>query len=268
MSLDQAAELLACPVCQGSLWVAAHTLRCDAGHSFDIARQGYVNLLGAAEPANADTAAMLDARARVHAAGVFDTVTEMIATMAIGRSRVLEAGAGTGHYLAGALGEDADAIGVAVDVSKAAARHCVRTDARIAALVADVWRPLPLQDRCLDVVLAVFAPRNLPEFARVLHPAGRFIAVTPRAGHLVGLRDAYGLLDVPTAKAEQLAAAAAEFFDLIDTRVIKYRVPVDEALATDLIAMGPNAFHQVPRTVTASVISIDVTVQSFRPLSS
>jgi 23S rRNA (guanine745-N1)-methyltransferase len=241
-------------------------LRCEAGHSFDIARQGYVNLLGASEPANADTANMLDARARVHAAGVFDTVTDIIATLAKGRSKVLESGAGTGHYLAGALGTDPDALGVAVDVSKAAARHCVRTDSRIAALVADVWQPLPLRDGSLEAVLAVFAPRNLPEFARVLHPDGRFIAVTPRAGHLVGLRDAYGLLDIPTAKAEQLAAAAAEFFDLLDTRVVKYRVPVDEALATDLIAMGPNAFHQVPKTVTASVISVDVTVQSFRPI--
>jgi 23S rRNA (guanine745-N1)-methyltransferase len=242
------------------------SLRCEAGHSFDIARQGYVNLLGASEPANADTANMLDARARVHAAGVFDTVTDIIATLAKGRSKVLESGAGTGHYLAGALGTDPDALGVAVDVSKAAARHCVRTDSRIAALVADVWQPLPLRDGSLEAVLAVFAPRNLPEFARVLHPDGRFIAVTPRAGHLVGLRDAYGLLDIPTAKAEQLAAAAAEFFDLLDTRVVKYRVPVDEALATDLIAMGPNAFHQVPKTVTASVISVDVTVQSFRPI--
>jgi 23S rRNA (guanine745-N1)-methyltransferase len=266
VSIQQATTLLCCPVCRGALLASIQTLHCANGHSFDIARQGYVNLLGAAEPANADTAAMLDARARVHAAGVFDTVTEVIAAMAKGRTQILEAGAGTGHYLSGALGDDPAGVGVAVDVSKAAARHCVRTDSRIAALVADVWRPLPLADNGLDAVLAVFAPRNLPEFARVLHRQGRFIAVTPRAGHLVGLRDAYGLLDIPSAKAEQLAAGAAEFFDLVDTRIIKYRVPVDEELATDLIAMGPNAFHQVPRTVTASVISIDVTVQSFRPI--
>lgn len=246
--------------------VRGQALRCTSGHTFDIAKQGYVNLLGAPEPANADTSAMLDARARVHAAGVFDAVTDVIAALARGRSNILEAGAGTGHYLAGALGDDPAALGVAIDVSKAAARHCVRTDSRIAALVADVWQPLPLQDQCLDAVLAVFAPRNLPEFSRVLHPGGRFIAVTPRAGHLVGLRDAYGLLDIPSAKAEQLAAAAAEFFDVLDTRIVKYRVPVDEALATDLIAMGPNAFHQVPKTVTASVISVDLTVQVFRPL--
>lgn len=266
MSIERACQLMSCPICQQPLTVATGTLSCPSRHSFDIARQGYVNLLGAAEPGNADTAKMLDARSRVHAAGVFDVVTDVIASLAHGRPQVLEAGAGTGHYLAGALGDDPTAVGIALDVSKAAAKHCLRTDERIAAVVADVWQPLPIQDHCLDTVLAVFAPRNLPEFARVLRTDGRFIAVTPRAGHLVGLRDAYGLLDIPDSKAEQLAAGAAEFFDLIDTRVIKYRVPVDEELATDLIAMGPNAFHQVPKTVTASVISVDVTIQAFVPL--
>jgi 23S rRNA (guanine745-N1)-methyltransferase len=266
VSLERATDLLACPVCQGRLALYGKVICCTEGHSYDVAKQGYVNLLGASEPGNADTSEMLDARARVHAAGVFNQVTEAIATSCGGRQRVLEAGAGTGHYLASALGTDPQALGVAIDVSKASAKHCVRTDERIAAIVADVWQPLPLRDRSLDAVLAVFAPRNLPEFARVLHSDGRFIAVTPRSGHLVGLRDAYGLLDIPSAKATQLAAAAAEFFDLIDTRVIKYRVPVDEQLATDLIAMGPNAFHQQPKQVTASVISIDVTVQSFRPI--
>jgi 23S rRNA (guanine745-N1)-methyltransferase len=264
--LSDIAGLLACPVCRDAVAVADGALRCANGHSYDIARQGYVNLLGSSEPANADTTEMLDARARVHHAGVFDPVTEVLTELAEGRRHVLEAGAGTGHYLSAALGSSPDSQGVGLDVSKAAARHCLRTDPRIAALVADVWKPLPVRDRAVDLVLAVFAPRNLPQFARILRPDGRFVAVTPRAGHLVGLRDAYGLLDVPTGKAEQLAAAAAEFFDLIDTRVIKYRMPVAESLARDLIAMGPNAFHQVPATVTASTVSIDVTVQVFRPL--
>jgi 23S rRNA (guanine745-N1)-methyltransferase len=266
VSLATAAALLVCPICRDSLALTGNCLRCPNGHSYDLARQGYVNLLGGTEPANADTAAMLEARARVHQAEVFTPVTTVLTSLAEGRSRVLEAGVGTGHYLSAALGTADDSVGLGLDVSKVAARHCVRTDPRIAALVADVWKPLPVRDRVMDVVLAVFAPRNLPEFARVLRPDGRFIAVTPRGGHLVGLRDAYGLLDVPSGKADHLAAAAAEFFDLIDTQVIKYRLPVDESLAHDLIAMGPNAFHQVPTTVTASVIGVDVTVQVFRPL--
>lgn len=266
MSLAEVAPLLCCPVCRAMLTTASRALQCDNGHSFDLARQGYVNLLGTAAPANADTAAMLEARSRVHDRGVFDPVAAMVATLCEGRGRILEVGAGTGHYLAAALGDNAAATGIAMDVSKNAARICARRDPRVGAVVADVWQPLPIRDNSLDVVLAAFAPRNLPEFARVLHRDGRFIAVTPRPGHLVGLRDAYGLLDVPTEKAERLAAAATEFFDLIDTRVVKYRIDADEQLASDLIAMGPNAFHDLPEQVSASAVGIDVTVQSFRPL--
>lgn len=265
MTLDRALPLLACPVCRGELSRDDGQLRCPDGHAFDIARQGYANLSGGAQPANADTAAMLDARDRVHDAGVFDPVMEVVANLAQGRHRILEAGAGTGSYLRASLGEDPTAIGVALDISKFAARRCAKADERIAAVVADVWRPLPIADHCLDAVLAVFAPRNLPEFARMLRFDGRYIAVTPRPPHLAGLRDSYGLLDIPAAKSEQLTAAASEFFDLVDTRVVKYRKSVDESLATDLIAMGPNAFHQPPKGITASVVTIDVTVQSFRP---
>lgn len=266
MSLDRALHLLACPICRGDLSRDDGQLRCPSGHSFDIARQGYVNLAGSAEPNNADTAAMLDARARVHAAGIFDQVTDMVCTMAHGSGTIMEVGAGTGAYLKAALGADPATVGIALDVSKNAARRCAKADPRIAAIVTDVWKPLPIAERSLDIVLAVFAPRNLPEFARVLHFDGRFIAVTPRPPHLAGLRDAYGLLDIPSAKSEQLVAAAAEFFDLIDTRVVKYRVSVDESLAADLIAMGPNAFHQPPSHIEASAVNIDVTVQSFRPI--
>lgn len=266
MSLAKAARLLRCPACRGVLELRDQTLRCGQDHSFDLARQGYVNLLGGAEPANADTSTMLQARARVHASGVFEKIIQAVASLTHGRPVVLEVGAGTGQYLASVMGDDPEAVGIALDVSKAAARHCARADRRIAAVVADVWEPLPIQDHCLDTVLAVFAPRNLPEFARILRTDGRFIAVTPRAGHLADLRQAHQLLDVPAGKADQLTAAAAEFFDLVDTRVLKYRLPVDESLAADLIAMGPNAFHQVPQNIAASVISVDVTVQSFRPL--
>ncbi len=266
MRFERIAPTLRCPHCGDSLTLTEKTLCCTNGHSFDIARAGYVNLSNGPEPANADTKAMLDARGRVHAAGIFTQVRDTVTALTHGRQAVLEAGSGTGEYLAAALGSDPAAIGLALDVSKAAARRCAHADPRIAAVITDVWQPLPVKDHSFDAVLAVFAPRNLPEFARALRRDGRFVAVTPRSGHLAGLRDSYGLLDIQHGKAEQIAAAAAEFFDLVDTRVVKYRVPVSEGLASDLIAMGPNAFHTLPESVTASVINIDVTVQSFRPI--
>ena len=260
-----AAALLACPACGQPLVLTPGTLGCERGHSFDLARQGYVNLLGGPEPANADTAAMLQARARVHASGLFEAVAAAVASEAAG-PRLLEVGAGNSHYLARALGEDRQAVGVALDVSKAAARASVRADPRIAAVVADVWRPLPIRDRCLDAVLCVFAPRNLPEFARVLRASGRLVVATPNVGHLVELRDRYGLLQVPADKAEQLVEAAGPHLELLSSQAIIHTVVATPGLAGDLIAMGPNAFHTVPEQVSGHSVTIDVTVQTFRPL--
>jgi len=263
-----AAGLLACPVCREGLAVADGGLRCARGHGFDLARAGYANLLGGAEPANADTAEMLAARSRVHAAGIFEPVAAEVAGQVRGRSAMLEVGAGTAYYLARALGEEPMAIGVALDVSKAAAKVAARVDHRIAAVVADVWHRLPLRDRCLEAVLCVFAPRNLAEFARVLRPDGLLVIATPRPGHLAGLRDRHGLLDVPRDKAAALVAAASEFFSLVDTRLVRRQVPVTAAQASDLIAMGPNAFHRMPQDVVAGEVTIDITVQTFGQLSS
>ena len=268
MAIDVATDLLACPACRSGLDVADGALHCVKGHSFDLARQGYLNLLGGPEPANADTTAMLAARSRVHAAGIFEPVAAQVAAQVAGRMSLLEVGSGTAYYLTRALGDDPAAVGVALDVSKAAAKVAARADPRIAAVVADVWKPLPVRDRCLDAVLCVFAPRNLPEVARILRPDGVLVVATPRPGHLAGLRDRHGLLKVPSGKADQLTAAASEFFELHDTRLLRRQVPVSAELAVDLIAMGPNAFHRVPQDVAGGAVTIDITVQTFRPLSS
>ena len=271
MGIEAALDLLACPRCGSGLGLvdagAGRALRCADGHSFDVARQGYVNLLGGPEPGNADTAEMLAARGRVHASGLFELVAAEVAAHLTGRPRVLEVGSGTAHYLLRALGDDEAGVGVALDVSKAAARLAARLDPRIAAVVADVWRGLPIADHCLDGVLCVFAPRNLAEFARVLRPDGRLVVVTPKPGHLAGLRDRHGLLEVPAGKADQLALAAAEFFEPLSLGGLVRTSQVGAALAADVIAMGPNAFHRVPEDVTGGNLVVAVNVQVFRPLA-
>lgn len=266
MGLEAAAGLLACPYCGGVLVVSGTSVRCPAGHAFDVARQGYVNLMNGPEPANADTAAMLAARGRVLASGLFDPLAEVVAEVGRGE-RVLEVGSGTAFYLRACLGKDPQARGIALDVSRAAGRAAARVDPRVAAVVADVWRRLPLRDRCLDTVVAVFAPRNLSEFARVLSPSGRLVVATPESAHLAEVRQRYGLLDVKSDKAGRLASAAAEFFRGEATHVVRRRSEAGPELVRDLIAMGPNAFHGLPSRVEAAPIQLDVRVQVFVPLA-
>lgn len=249
---------LACPVCEEGLASEGAVLRCPTGHSFDIARQGYVNLLGRAAPENADTAAMLAARARFLSDGHYAPIAEAVVDAARGGNRIVEVGAGTGYYLAATLDATPDAEGLATDVSPAAARRAARCHPRAAAVVADTWRRLPLPDGAADRLLCVFAPRNPAEFARVLRPGGRAVVVVPGPGHLRELRDRYGLLGVGEDKAGRVRDAFAGW--RAEEQRLSYRMDLSPDGVADVIAMGPNAFHGLPATTAACASLVDVWV--------
>ena len=265
MGLDAATGLLACPHCGGPLSIG-EVVACPRGHSFDVARQGYLNLLASGQPKNADTAEMLAARGRVLSSGLFDRVLNLVAEHARRAPRGLEVGSGPAQYQRQALRDAPSRRGVALDVSVAAARTAARADSRIAAVVADVWAPLPLLDDCFDAVLCVFAPRNLAEFARVLAPSGRLLVLVPNPGHLQQLRQRYGLLGIEADKQERLTAAAGEFFEQTVKSRMLHAVEFSAELARDVVSMGPNAFHEPPVPVEPVTDQLDVTLYVFEPL--
>lgn len=264
MTLDAARGLLACPHCGEPLEPDGRRWLCGDGHSFDVAKQGYLNLADGPEPANADTAAMLDARARVQASGLFDVVTDALDDIVpASTERLLEVGAGTGHYLAGLLSSRPDARGIALDVSRAAARRAARAHPAAASVVADVWRGLPIRTGAIDVLLCVFAPRNAVEFARVLSSDGHLVVATPAPDHLAGLRSHYGLLGLEDDKQAKLVAGLADRFRLAGSGTVRAGSVLEPPLVDDLIGMGPNAHHSPPRATGAEHVEIAVEVTIF-----
>ncbi|WP_067818099.1 putative RNA methyltransferase [Nocardia inohanensis] len=299
------ADLLACPECARPLAADGHTLRCPHGHAFDIARQGYVSLLtGASTKMTGDTPAMLDARAAFQSAGHFAPIATALvravrrghrvsapgSTAAAysstrlagllladdevrggGSPGVLEIGAGTGYYLAAVLDALPQARGIALDVSKPAAKRSARAHARAGAVLADAWRGLPVRDGAMGTVLSVFAPRNPDEVARVLTADGRFIVATPTARHLGELIEPLGMVRVDAAKQERLAESLGGRFELLERTEVEYSMPLTHADISAVAGMGPSAFHAAadraeriaalpdPLPVTASV-----TVSSYR----
>ncbi|TRY19113.1 methyltransferase domain-containing protein [Tessaracoccus rhinocerotis] len=243
--------------------VAGSVLGCESGHGFDVARQGHVNLLGRAAPANADTPAMLAARERFLASGHYSPVSEPVADAVAGRERLLEVGAGTGHYLARALDASPRSLGLATDVSPAAARRAARAHPRMAAAVADTWAGLPLADASVDAVLCVFAPRNAAEFARVLRPGGLLVVVVPGPEHLVELRRAHDLLDVGADKLEGVTNQLRDLLRPVARTEVRRLLRLDEEEATALVGMGPNAFHSTPARVPAGEVTLQVTIATF-----
>jgi 23S rRNA (guanine745-N1)-methyltransferase len=236
---------LACPECGLGFEPHDRVLRCGAGHSFDIARQGYVSLLtGASTKMTGDTAAMLDARAAFQGKGHFAPIAVAVAA-AIGSTSgtVLEVGAGTGYYLAGVLDAAPDARGIALDVAKPAARRNARAHSRAASVLADAWRGLPILDDALSRVVSVFAPRNPAEVARVLATDGSFVVVTPTEHHLAELVGPLGMVTVDPNKDRRLGAAMSGHFDAIDRTVVEYSMKLGRADVADVVAMGPSGHH-------------------------
>jgi 23S rRNA (guanine745-N1)-methyltransferase len=260
--LADVVDLLRCPVCGDDLTLADTTLRCPAGHSFDVARQGYVNLV----PGRADTPEMVEARDAFLRAGHFRPLASALAEDAGqaggAAATVVDLGAGTGHYLARVLDALPAARGIAVDASPAALRRAARSHERAAAVGADAWKPLPLHDGTAAIVLSVFAPRNADEMARILRPAGAsaeggvLLAATPTTRHLHELVGPLGLLSVPDDKQDRLDAQLAEHFTLADRRTIEHAMFLTADECAGLVRMGPSAWHVDERSVNERLATL------------
>lgn len=245
--LADVVSALACPTCDSALTPEPGVLRCPAGHSFDVARQGYVNLLaGAPAPGTADSPDMVAARHDFLAAGHYAPLVAALAERAAalgGDGLVLDAGAGTGHHLAAVLDRRPGSCGLALDISKHALRRAARAHDRLGAAACDVWRGLPVRTGAASVLLNVFAPRNGAEFRRVLRPDGALLVVTPDAAHLAELVSALGLIGVDPRKDERLADALSDHFHLVDRWHREFPLRLSRADAATAVRMGPSARH-------------------------
>ena len=222
--LSAAVDLLRCPVCGGGLEEGEGVLRCGEGHSFDIARQGYVNLV----PGPGDSAEMVEARDAFLAAGHFARLSAGArgggACAAGAEGAVVDIGAGTGPSpRARARCPRRGASGSPSIAQRRAPPRRPSPPARRRASGADAWRALPLRDGVAALILSVFAPRNPTEMARVLAPGGALLAVTPTTRHLFELVGPLGLLSVPEDKADRLDEQLGAHFTLDERRTRRAR---------------------------------------------
>ena len=228
----------------------------ESGHSFDVAKQGYVTLAaGAGLKHKGDDMDMVNARETYLAMGHFAPFVEAVtgavqdaldsASLAESTpASLLEVGAGTGYYLAHTLDSIAEARGVGLDISPHAAKHLAKCHPRVGAVVADVWERLPIRDESVDAISVVFAPRNPAEFQRVLAPGGQVIVLTPGAGHLDELREPLGILGVEEGKVERMYEQAEGFLEqAADPVDISFPIELDKASVAAQVGMSPSARH-------------------------
>lgn len=226
----------------------------ETGHSYDVAKQGYVTLAaGAGLKHQGDDMDMVNARetylARGHFAPFVEAVTGSIQDVVepvaddVAPS-ILEVGAGTGYYLAHTLDSIAGSRGVGLDISPHAAKHLAKAHPRIGAVVADVWERLPLRDNSVHAISVVFAPRNPAEFRRILAPGGQVVVLTPEAGHLDELREPLGILGVEEGKIDRMYEQASGYLEqAADPVDISFPITLDKESIRDQVGMSPSARH-------------------------
>lgn len=263
--IDGALPYLRCPVCEQTLSRAERSLRCPEGHAFDLAKQGYANLSNGRIPYAGDTAEMITDRDAFLSAGHYDFIAGALAAYR-SDGLVVDAGTGTGYYLAQVLDRNEDSTGLGIDVSKAALRRAARSHPRAAAVLADLWRPLPIRDAAAALVLDVFAPRNGPEFHRILKPDGLLLVVTPAPDHLTELIEAHGLIHVDPDKAARVAESLGDHFTAVESRELRRKLELTGSEVRTLIGMTPNAHHVPPETRPdePGTVTVAVTVTAYR----
>ncbi len=190
-----------CPHCTEPLQTIEREFVCINNHHFDLAKEGYVNLL----PPNAkaskdpgDSVDMIHARTQFLQKGYYHPLADAVATLCIQyvnnkKGVIADIGCGEGYYTQYmyrkmiASGWHPSVTGI--DISKHAVRAAAKQEKDIQYAVASVVH-LPLMNTSVDLLMNIFAPRHFPEFSRVLKPGGTILIVSPGPKHLQGLKSA------------------------------------------------------------------------------
>lgn len=186
-----------CPICKEPLTLRNKTMVCSKNHHFDIAKEGYINLLPIKSKKSklpGDNTKMMQARRNFLNSGYYLPLAEKLTSTVQANvdnriSEILDLGCGEGYYtsyLAENLTETHNIF--AIDISKIAIRYASKRYKKVNFCVASAFN-VPLPDNSLDIIVRNYAPSLDSELKRLLKPGGLLITVTPGPRHLYQLRE-------------------------------------------------------------------------------
>ena len=221
--------MLVCPVrgCRMELKREERRVVCERGHSFDIARSGYINLLQSQERRSkipGDTAAAVAARRGLHDRGVTEPLLDGIAEalQASATDAVLDAGCGEGFYL-GTLASRFGFRGHGIDISTKAVDAAVRRYPDCEWVVGNADRSVPYSDGSVSCVMSITGRMNAAEFRRIVRDGGRLVVAVAAPDDLTELRGA------GRDRVAQTIETFAKGFRLVDQRRVTTVAELDAA---------------------------------------
>lgn len=186
-------DFVICPICKQNLEKRDKEFVCKNNHSFDISKEGYVNLLLVNKKHShnpGDSKEMVVARDNFLQLGFFERLKNFIQQTVIegvyNRRLIIEAGCGTGYYLNGFENEFNNCIGI--DISKEAVKTAAKSNKKAMFIVASIFE-MPIKPNSVDCILNIFAPKPVSEFERVLANNGIVVEVVPGERHLIEIKN-------------------------------------------------------------------------------
>ena len=250
--------MLLCPVrnCRVALVREERRLLCARGHSFDVARSGYINLLQPQDRRSkqpGDATAAVAGRRRLHDRGMTGMLAQAIAeTVAASPSDiVLDAGCGDGFYL-GTLARQTGFSAHGVDISVPAIDAAARRYRECEWIVANADRFVPYADRSFSIVLSITARMNASEFRRVLREDGRLLVALPAPEDLVELRGA------GRDRVARTVETFAHDFTLVDRRRVTTAADLDAAAVHDVLLSIYRPMRSQPAQAMRVTFSLDL----------
>lgn len=235
---------LLCPKCKTSLSLRGRDGVCQSGHLYDRAKEGYFYLLPPKSNAPGDNAEMVRARRDFLDCGYYAPLAEQIANEINSRFdrpvTLVDAGTGVGYYLSKIIEkrQNHDDVYIAIDISKNAVKICAKRNPEAECAVASVY-DMPLADEFADVVICVFSPFAMDEYARILKNGGILILAYPCENHLIELRRA--LYENVRSVATSLPGST---LTLLSQKEITYSFNLDSSKTiSDLLTMTPYVYR-------------------------
>ncbi len=256
--------MLLCPVraCHLALVREGRRWHCARGHSFDVARTGYLNLLQPQERRSkepGDTAAAVAARRRLHDRGVTEPLLRGIHEMANAAAEdvVLDAGCGDGFYL-GTLAERSGCDAHGVDISTPAVDAAARRYPECEWIVANADRFVPYAAGGFSLVMSITARMNAEEFRRVLRDDGRLLVALPAPNDLIELRGE------GRDRVERTIETFAPEFRVEARERVSHSIELDAAAVHDVLLSIYRP--RKPEEVRAATLTFSLDLVLFRPV--
>lgn len=269
------AQNLACPIDGERLEKSDKQLACRNGHTFDIARQGYVNLLPVQHKRSkqpGDSKTMVIARANFLDTGIYEPIakklSEIVSAQIADKKDMcfLDAGCGEGYYFdylfnTLARTEDLTTLSfIGLDISKDAIIQATKRNKKISWIVGTNRQP-PVEDESIDIILCLFGFLSLEAFHKILKPGGKIIIVDPGAEHLKELRE---IIYTELKKTDQSDLPKSEkgFTQIVSETLLFNKKITDNETINNLLIMTPHFYRasKEGREIACNLTKLEITV--------